>query len=81
MRQSFTSTRAGANPAVAAEVTRRTGLAFDEVSKAMDQVQALYALMAQQNLNPDNVVYSITSPFAILTTSALSLRTTMLSCS
>ena len=35
-------------------------------------------MICQQNLNPDTVLYSLTSPFSVHTTSSLSLRTALL---
>jgi hypothetical protein len=78
MQRSFASVHAGANEAVAADVSHRTMQAFDELVHSMDQVQALYKIITEQNLNPNNVLYSITTPFTVRSTSALSLRTLML---
>jgi hypothetical protein len=78
MRRSFGSARAGANAGSEADVTRRTGQTFDDLARSMDQVQAIYELICRQNLNPDTVLYSITSPFSVRTTSSLSLQTALL---
>jgi hypothetical protein len=78
MRRSFGSARAGTSPGSESDVTRRTGQAFDELARSMDQVQTIYELICRQNLNPDTVLYSITSPFSVRTTSSLSLRTTLM---
>jgi hypothetical protein len=78
MQRSFTSARVGANSSAESEVTRRTDQAFDDLTRSMDQIQAIYALICQQNLNPDTVLYSIMSPFSVRTTSSLSVRTSLL---
>jgi len=78
MRRSFASARAGAGPGGESDVTRRTGKAFDDLARSMDQVHAIYELICRQNLNPNTVLYSITGPFSVRTTSSLSLRTTLL---
>ena len=44
----------------------------------MDQVQAIFDVITQQNLNPDNVVYSVSGPVIANTASGLSLRKTAL---
>ena len=51
---------------------------FDDVAGAVDQMQAFCGLLSQQNLNPDVVVYTVTTPFMVRTTSGLSLSTTVL---
>ena len=74
-RKSFAAARQSPNPAVEAEVTRRTNQLYSEVERSIDQVQAMYKLIAQQNLNPDTVLYTVTSPFVVNATSSLTLRT------
>ncbi len=78
MRKAFASARQTSNAAMAAEVTRRTSQLYSDLAKDMDQVEAMYKLIAQQNLNPDTVLYSITSPFVVRTTSSLTPRTVVL---
>ncbi len=78
MRRSFATARAGVNPGGESDVTRRTGQAFDDLARSMDQIQAIYELICRQNLNPDTVLYSLTSPFSVRTTSSLSIRTALL---
>jgi hypothetical protein len=78
MRKSFAAVTGRADSAIAADVTRRMGQAYDEVARSIDQVQAFYALLSQQNLNPDAVVYTVTTPFLVRKTSGLSLTTTLL---
>ncbi|MBI2219690.1 MAG: hypothetical protein HYU53_00585 [Acidobacteria bacterium] len=75
MRKAFASGHPLTNPAMAAEVTRRTNELYSAISHSIDDVQAVYKLIAQQNLNPDTVLYSITSPFVVRTTSSLTVRT------
>ncbi len=78
MRKAFESVHPGTNAAMAAEVSRRTNDLYSDVSQSIDKVQAAYKLIALQNLNPDTVLYSITSPFVIRTTSSLTVRTAFL---
>jgi hypothetical protein len=78
MRRSFSEVRTRADAAVAADVTRRAGLAFDEVARMADQVEAFYKLLSQQNLNPDTVVYSLTTPFVVRKTTALSFSSAVI---
>jgi hypothetical protein len=78
MRKAFASAHQGTNAAMAAEVKRRTGELYSDVSQSIDKVQAVYKLIAQQNLNPDTVLYSITDPFIVRTTSSLTSRTAFL---
>jgi hypothetical protein len=78
MRRAFMSVQGRADGSVASDVTRRMGQAYDEVARSIDQVQAFYALISQHNLNPDTVVYTVTTPFAVRTTSALSSSTMVL---
>lgn len=78
MRQSFALVKARADAAIAADLTKRLSQVFDEVARAVDQVQAFYALISQQNLNPDAVVYTVTTPFMVRSTSGLSFATTLL---
>jgi hypothetical protein len=78
MRRAFAAVQGRAEGSVAADVTRRMGQAFDDVARSLDQVQAFYAQISQQNLNPDTVVYTVTTPFLVRTTSALSFSTMLL---
>jgi hypothetical protein len=78
MRRAFASVQGRPDGSVASDVTRRMGQAYDEVARSIDQVQAFYALISQQNLNPDTVVYTVTTPFLVRTTSALSFSTMLL---
>jgi hypothetical protein len=78
MRKSFASVRARADAAIASDLTRRTNQAFDEIARSLDQVGAFYALLSQQNLNPDTVVYTVTTPFLVRTTAALSFTALIL---
>jgi len=78
MRKGYSSTGASATPSADADVSRRMNQSFDALSRSMDQVQAIFDLISKQNLNPDNVVYSITSPLTTRTSSGLSLRKTVL---
>ena len=75
MVKAFASARPARNEAVEAEVTRRTKELQSEIGRTLDRVEALYRLISQQNLNPDSVVYSVTAPFIVRTTSALTPRT------
>jgi hypothetical protein len=72
MVQSFSSVRGRADSAVETEITRRTGQVLDEVIKSLDQVEAFYLLLSQQNLNPNTEVYTVTTPFVVRSTSGLS---------
>ena len=78
MRKAFASEHPSTNTAVAAEVTRRISELYSNVSQSIDQVQAVYKQIAQQNLNPDTVLYTVTSPFVVRTTSSLTLSTVFL---
>jgi len=78
MRKSFLSVTGRADSTIAADVSKRLGQAYDEVARSLDQVQAFYALISQQNLNPDAVVYTVTAPFLVRTTRGLSLSTVLL---
>jgi hypothetical protein len=75
MRQAFATARQSRNEPLEADVTRRTKELYAEVGGNMEQVEALYRLISQQNLNPDAVVYSITAPFVVRTTFSLTART------
>lgn len=75
MRKSFAAAKGGRNEAVEAEVTRRTRELYAEVGRTMEKIEAIYRQISQQNLNPDTVVYSVTAPFVVRTTSALTART------
>jgi hypothetical protein len=74
MRKAFAITRQARNESLEADVTRRTKELHAEVSRNIERVEALYKLISQQNLNPDAVVYSITAPFLVRTTSSLTPR-------
>jgi hypothetical protein len=78
MRKSFASVSSRQEATVSADASRRLGQAYDEVARSLDQVQAFYALLSQQNLSPDTVVYTVTTPFLVRTTSGLSLARTLL---
>ena len=73
-RKAFAAGRQSKNASVEAEVTRRTNQVYSELERSLDQVQAMYKLIAQQNLNPDTVLYTVTSPFVVRATHSLSLR-------
>ena len=75
MRKSFGSAQSSRNEATEAEVTRRTKDLYAEVGRTMDKIEALYRQVSQQNLNPDTVVYQVTAPFVVRTTSSLTART------
>jgi hypothetical protein len=77
MRAAFASQRQSSNPALEADVRRRTEQLYTTLGESLDQVGALFRLVSQQNLNPDTILYSITSPFMVRTTSALAWRTVM----
>jgi hypothetical protein len=74
MRQAFAASKGGRNEAIEGEVTRRTKELYGEVGATMDRIEALYRQISQQNLNPDTVVYSVTAPFIVRTTSAVTAR-------
>jgi len=78
MRQAFANSRAGRNAVAEAEVTRRMTAVLDSLNASMDQVQELYKLVAEQNLNPGNVIYTVTNPFVTRKVSSLSVRTVAL---
>ena len=46
--------------------------AFDQVVAAVDQVKALYEELSTQNLNPVNLLYTVTAPFTMRTEHAMS---------
>jgi hypothetical protein len=78
MVKSFASVRGRADSAVEKEVTQRTGQVLEEVIKSLDQVEAFYLLLSQQNLNPNTEVYTVTTPFVVRSTSSLSFASSML---
>jgi hypothetical protein len=78
MRKAFTGVRGGTNPRAEADVASKTSHVSDQIGHAVDQIQAIYKLIAEQNLNPDTVLYTVTSPFIVRATSALTLRTVLL---
>jgi hypothetical protein len=78
LQKTFASGRGQPPPVAAGEVARRTTQASGEVGRLMDQVQSIYKQIAEQNLNPDSVLYSMTTPFVVRTTSSLSQRTVLL---
>jgi hypothetical protein len=75
VRKSFGSAQSSRNEAIEAEVTRRTKDLYAEVGRTMDKIEALYRQVSQHNLNPDTVVYQVTAPFVVRTTSSLTART------
>jgi hypothetical protein len=77
LQRAFAAARAGSAPPLEKEVVERTRGAFDDIARGTDQVQTIYKLISEQNLNPDTVLYSITSPFVVRTTSSLSSQTVM----
>jgi hypothetical protein len=78
MRQSFVAVHGRVDEQIASEVTRRLHASFDEVGRILDQVQSFYRLISKFNLNPDTVIYTVSSPFVIRKTSALALSTLVL---
>jgi hypothetical protein len=78
MRKAFAGTRPASNPKAEVEVTARMNSIFEDIGSSVDQMQALYKIVAEQNLNPNTVLYTVTSPFFVKTTSALTLRTVLL---
>jgi hypothetical protein len=77
-RKAFAGGRQAQNTSLEAEVTRRTNQVYSEVERSLDQVQAMYKLIAQQNLNPDTVLYTVTNPFVVTAARSLTLRTVAL---
>ncbi len=77
-RKAFAAGRQVQNTSLEPEVTRRTLQLYSDVERSIDQVQAMYKLITQQNLNPDTVLYSVTSPFVVTAARSLSLRTVAL---
>jgi hypothetical protein len=71
---STTSSRAIGTKDTVALITTRTAEAFDQVSKGIDQISALYDELSAQNLNPSTTVYAITEPFTLTTTRAVTGR-------
>jgi len=74
LRKGFAATRRARNPEVEADVLRRIADIFGDLEKSMDHVQAIYKQIAEQTLNPDTVMYSITSPYAEHTISSMPIR-------
>jgi hypothetical protein len=78
LHKAFAAGRSGGSAADSGEVGRRAAQVAGEVSRLMNQVQAIYHQIAEQNLNPDTVLYTMTSPFVMRTASAMTLRTVVL---
>ena len=53
----------GGREQMAATIEARTRAMFDEVSKAIDQVGAIYDELSAYNLNPNSLLYEIEAPF------------------
>lgn len=78
MRQSYASNRGNVDAALAAQVRTQAGLAYEEISRGAENVAALYDRIAEQNLNPTNVLYTLTSPFSVRTIPSLTPRTALM---
>lgn len=78
LQKTFASRRGQPPPVAAGEVSRRTAQASVEVGRLMDQVQLIYKQIAEQNLNPDSVLYSMTTPLVVRTSTSLSPRSVFL---
>jgi hypothetical protein len=57
------------------EVKATTEHAYQEIARTADQVSALFDRVSEQNLNPNAVLYTITSPLLVATRSSLTWRT------
>jgi hypothetical protein len=55
-------------------VKARAAEALDDLLQSLDQVNAIYAQLSADNLNPDTMLYAITAPFSVRATSALNRR-------
>jgi hypothetical protein len=66
------------NEAAAEQAVKGTVAAIDEVVKALNQIGSIYQELCTQNLNPQTVLYSITSPFISRTERLFTLRTAAL---
>jgi hypothetical protein len=52
----------------------RASEALGDLVRSLDQVNAIYAELSADNLNPDTALYAITAPFTVRTTSAMNRR-------
>lgn len=69
--------RAG-SPDLVALIKKRSQTAFAAIARATDQLAELYGELSKQNLVPEARLYAVTGPFAMHTTSALSIRSVTL---
>jgi len=70
--------RAVGAPETVALINTRTNEAFNEVSKAVDQISALYNELSARNLNPSATLYSVTGPFTVRVSRGVTSRTVAL---
>ena len=70
--------RAVGTPETVALIKARTTEAFEEVSKAVDQISALYRELSVRNLNPSTTLYAVTGPFVLSVERSLTVRTVSL---
>lgn len=50
----------------------------EQIGGLVDQLQAIYKVIAEENLNPDTMLYTTTTPFVVRTTSALTFSSVFL---
>ena len=65
----------GSSSADTASIRAATKLVYEQIAKAMDQVNLFYAELSAQNLNAQAMLYTITDPFMDYSQRALSLPT------
>lgn len=77
VKKSFSGGGGAQDGGLAAEVSATTEQAYKQISLVTDQVGELYKRIAEQNLNPSAVLYTMTSPLLVTTRPALTLRTVL----
>lgn len=76
MRKSFAAGRTAGGGA-ATDVKAATDRAFNDLATTLDRLGQLYGRIAEQHLNPSGILYTVTSPFVVRTTAALSPNTAL----
>lgn len=56
-------------------VKARAAEALSDLVRSLDQINEIYTEISAHNLNPSTLLYTVTRPFTLTTTHALSLRT------
>ncbi len=69
----------GAERAAAIQIVKnRTNEAMDGILRALDQINTIYLELSAQNLNPQTILYRVTTPFTTRTERSFTLRTAAL---